>query len=104
MIVTDIDTDAIKAQLDTVLPAVAARASDVVSRDTALLVAAVQAQLPAKLAARVTAKIETSDEGASATVTSPFARVRRYDGRIAMDDIAPQFRDDLADALSGIAS
>ena len=99
MIVIAVDTAKAEACLDALAPAAAARASDAVARNASLLVSAVQAQLPARLAARVTAKIETSDTGTSATVAT-FARVRRYGGRIAPDDIAPQFVADMNNAMA----
>ena len=91
MIAVSIDTMEAEAQLDRLASSAAARAGDVVVQNGAILLAAVQARLPAKLGDSVRLTVSASDAGASASVTNdtPFARLREYGGRIAVPEIVP---------------
>ena len=86
-----IDTSVADAELDGIGASAAARACDVVAQDGNALLAAVQAQLPAKLADSLRLTVDASDAGATATITSdaPFAHLREYGGRIAVPEIVP---------------
>lgn len=86
-----IDTTAVEAQLGGLAASAAARASDVVAENGAMLLAAVQARLPAKLADSVKLTVGTSDAGTTASITSdaPYARLHEYGGRIAVPEIVP---------------
>jgi phage gpG-like protein len=90
-----IDSKRAKVRLASLAPNIAAKVSDVVSRNAAAFLAAAQAQLPGgKLADSLRAGVQVMSDGATARIASdgsvPYARIEEYGGRIEMPEIAPR--------------
>jgi HK97 gp10 family phage protein len=90
-----VDTDAVRARLESIAPKVAARTAAAVSEGAEVLHDAVRRNLSGDVldvrsgALRDSIRIETDAEGARIVSDAPYARIQEYGGRIEIPEIVP---------------